>query len=119
MQQHRQDTGWIRRFSRDESGALRAGDYILMVTILCVGAVAGLATVRDAAVQDFGDLAVAMESLDQSYTISMVFGTMDGGSTTVSYGYQDELPQTQGIGDPPGQGPHCIRLCTDFATAEN
>lgn len=118
MQQQRQHTGWIKRFSRDECGALRAGDYILMVTILGIGAVAGLATVRDAVVQDLGDVAIALETLDQSYTVHMTFGNLHGPPFVRQYSYHD-LPPGPDLADLPGEAPHGIEICNPVPGGES
>ena len=99
----------MKRLWRDECGALSVNDYILMVTIIGVGAVAGLATVRDATVQDLGDVAIALETLDQSYTVTMTFATIDGGTTVKEFGYID--PPPTGLEDLPGEAPHGIEIC--------
>ena len=110
MQRNRRKIDLMRRLWRDECGVLRAGDYILMVTILGIGAVAGLGTVRDAVVQDLGDVAIAMESLDQSYTVTMTFATMDGGTVVKEFGYDDPAPDAS-LQDLPNEGPHGIDIC--------
>lgn len=99
----------MKRLWRDECGALSVNDYILMVAIVGVGSVAGLATVRDAAVQDLGDVAIGLESLDQSYTVTMTFATIDGGTTVKTFGYTDPPPAD--LEDLPGEAPHGIEIC--------
>lgn len=110
MNDNQRDPGMLKRLWRDECGALAAGNYILMVTILCVGAIAGLTTVRDSVVQDLGDTAIALESLDQSYTVTMTFGTLQGGTIVREYGYED-LPPDASLQDLPGEAPHGIEIC--------
>lgn len=46
-------------------------DLILINSIVVIGMVAGLSTFRDQMVQFFGDTAVALESLDQSYSYTV------------------------------------------------
>lgn len=112
MTRNRRLTDLMKRVWRDETGALHAGDYILIVTIVCVGAVAGLATVRDGVVQDLGDAAIALETLDQSYTVTMTFGTLDPDADPIvkTFGYLDEPPD-ESLLDNPGEGPHGIEIC--------
>lgn len=99
---------------RDECGALAGADYILALTILVIGGIAGLVTVRDAAVQNFGDIAVALESLDQSYTVTI----KQSNGFTLAFGYQDP-PIDPTLVDLPGRAPHGIVLCEDEQTDEN
>ena len=103
-----------RSLWRDECGALAGADYILALTILVIGGITGLVTVRDAAVQNLGDIAVALESLDQSYTVTIE----QSNGFMLSFGYVDP-PIDPGLIDLPGQAPHGIELCQDLAGAEN
>ena len=93
---------------RDEAGFVAAGNYILMVTILAIGIVAGLTAVRDSVVQELGDLGMALENIDQSFTINATFGNAAfGGPFVQQFGYDDDdagddLEQTP---------PACIEIC--------
>jgi hypothetical protein len=70
-----------QRLWTDSSGFVVSGDYILLTTILVIGMVVGVVTFRDQVVQEFGDIADAMESLDQSYTYTIV---NPGGGTDIN-----------------------------------
>jgi Flp pilus assembly pilin Flp len=61
---------------KDEAGFIHASNYILITTIIGIGAVAGLTSLRDSVTQQFGDLALGLENLDQSYTINCTIGTV-------------------------------------------
>ena len=54
----------------NEEGGFLAFEWVLLVTLLVIGIVAGLAAVRDAIIDELGDVAQAMLALDQSFTIS-------------------------------------------------
>ena len=86
------------RLLRDDTGVLSSIDYILFVTIMTIGAVVGLATVRDAVMQQFGDISVAVENLDQSYTVDITFRN----GSTQRFGWADGTSPTDVAGDPPG-----------------
>jgi len=58
----------LQRVWRGDEGVLTF-EWILLITILAIGIVGGLSAVRDAIISELGDLAVAITSLDQSYTI--------------------------------------------------
>ncbi len=66
------------RFWRDQRGAMPVVATVLLYTVLILGATAGLVTLRNQLVQEFGDLAAALQSLDQSFHID------DGASYTDS-----------------------------------
>lgn len=56
------------RMVKEEDGVL-SFEWILLVTLLTIGIVSGISAARDAIIDEFGDVAQAMLSLDQSYTI--------------------------------------------------
>lgn len=60
-----------RQFWSDERGSVSPFATVLMVTILVMGIIPGVATLRDHIVQKFGDMAVSLESLDQSYSYTV------------------------------------------------
>ena len=57
-----------QRLWREEDGVL-SFEWTVLTSLLTVGVVSGIASVRDAAIDEMGDLAQAMISLDQSYYI--------------------------------------------------
>lgn len=59
---------WAQRAWREDQGFLTF-EWVLLVTLLTIGIVSGVAAVRDATIDELGDVAQAMLSLDQSYTI--------------------------------------------------
>ena len=58
----------MNRFLKEESGVLTF-EWILLITVLVIGIVGGLSAVRDAMIDELGDVAEAMLALDQSYYI--------------------------------------------------
>jgi Flp pilus assembly pilin Flp len=61
-------TAICNRMWQEEDGVLTF-EWILLVTLLVIGIVGGLAGVRDAVIDELGDVAQAMIALDQSYTV--------------------------------------------------
>ena len=57
----------LTRLRNDVCGSVDVAGYLLMATILGIGVLVGVATYRDQVVQEFGDIADSLESLDQSY----------------------------------------------------
>ncbi len=57
---------WLR-FWRDDAGGMSILGVILLYTIVVLGVTVGLITLRNQIVQEFGDVAVALDSLDQSW----------------------------------------------------
>lgn len=60
---------FLRRLWRDQRAETSAIGTILLYTVLVLGATVGLVTFRNQLVQEFGDLATALQSLDQSFSI--------------------------------------------------
>ena len=58
----------LNRVWSEDQGVLTF-EWILLITVLVIGIVGGLSAVRDAVITELGDVAEAMISLDQSYTI--------------------------------------------------
>ena len=58
----------LSRMWKEEDGVL-SFEWVLLVTLLTIGIVSGLSAARDAIIDELGDVAQAMQSLDQSYTI--------------------------------------------------
>ena len=103
----------IRRFRECDAGFLTSTDYMLSVVIITLGAIVGIASLRDTMIQDMGDVAISMESLSQNYTVSMTFASVGGGTTTKSFGFTSDTATadngtgtedgtTAGTGEAPG-----------------
>jgi Flp pilus assembly pilin Flp len=59
---------FMQRMWTEDDGVLTF-EWILLVTLLVVGIIGGVAAVRDAIIDELGDVAQAVLALDQSYTI--------------------------------------------------
>ena len=94
----RKTSGLFTKLWKDDFGFVHGTNYLLMTTIICIGAVAGLTTVRDSVVQSLGDVALALQHLDQSYTVTCSFG---------SFGFMDDVAPD----DVSGQPPNSIAIC--------
>ncbi len=81
---------WLIRLWRDERGSTETVATLLLYAILVFGVITGVVALRDQIVQEFGDLAVALDSLDQSWH-----------ADNVGAGYHD----TPSLTDPPFQEP--------------
>jgi hypothetical protein len=74
-----------------EQDGVLSFEWTMLTSLLTVGIVSGVASVRDATIDEMGDLAQAMVSLDQSYMIEPPLGvgvhTTVGGGGFVSTGF--------------------------------
>ena len=73
---------FLQRMWQEEDGVL-SFEWTMLTSLLTVGVVSGVASVRDAAIDEMGDLSQAMLSLDQSYVIQSPLGVQ---VHTVGYG---------------------------------
>ena len=94
----------LQRFWREDDGVLTF-EWILLVTLLTIGIVSGVTAARDAVIDELGDVAEAMQSLDQSYTIDhplivTIHTDQDSAADSqgVNSGYSDNFTFT-----------HCVR----------
>jgi len=55
----------------DECGAIDVTTSMLFFTMIVIGSVVGFSAVRTNLTQEFGDLSVALERLDQSYSYTV------------------------------------------------
>ncbi len=109
----------LHRLWADEAGFVVSAELILVATILVIGLIVGLTTVRDQVVQELGDLALAIGNVNQSYTYNGVTGHT---SATAGSQFDDEpdFCEEGGI-DPTSLEPACIsvQLGPDYEIAAN
>jgi Flp pilus assembly pilin Flp len=67
----------INRMWQEDDGVL-SFEWVLLITLVCIGIVGGLAAARDAIIDELGDIAQALISFDQSYVIAAVDLNGDG-----------------------------------------
>ena len=70
---------FLKRLWFDERGMASIGGMILVTALVAIGGIVGLVAIRDHVTQQMGDMAVALDNLDQSFSYSiMVDGNLDG-----------------------------------------
>ncbi len=60
----------LKKLWNDDAGAIIAAEYLFVATILVIGIIVGLASVRDAVNSELAELANAYLALSQGYTVS-------------------------------------------------
>ncbi len=83
----------MRQLLNDEAGFLISAELLLILTLMICGVVVGMATVRDALVQELGDVAEAIGALDQSYNYRALRAPREKGGTHArcgGSGFNDE-----------------------------
>ena len=104
----------LRRFWGDQSGAVVSAELVIVATILVLGMIVGLTTVRDQVVQELGDLAISIASLNQSYSFSGVTGHHSSTAGSIFSDLLDDCDGPDAAAAPPG----CINICGTAATEE-
>jgi hypothetical protein len=64
----------IRRLWNEEAGAIVSAEIMLVASILVIGVIVGLKSVRDSVVTELADVAQALSNVDQSYSYSATSG---------------------------------------------
>jgi Flp pilus assembly pilin Flp len=90
---------------RDQRGAVSSMSFLLLVTIVALGMIVGLTTFRDQIVQELGDVGMALEAVNQSYS-------------TATSSFADVGTDFPSI-DVDGAPPACIGICDVSATPES
>ena len=81
----------LGRMWREDDGVL-SFEWTVLTSLLTVGVVSGVASVRDATIDEMGDLSQAMISLDQSYyiqpplAVQVHSGGIGGGFVSAGFG---------------------------------
>ena len=70
----------LRQLWTDENGFIVSSELILIATILVIAMVVGLQTVRDAVLQELGDVGAAIGAVSQDYS----YGGATGHCSTIN-----------------------------------
>ncbi|GAB6165058.1 hypothetical protein JCM19992_10580 [Thermostilla marina] len=90
-QQVRRALNYLKRIWTEDGGAL-SFEWIVLITLLVIGVIGGYTAVRDALVDEMGDVAGAVISIDQSFHTEPPEGLPEAGC----YGsWQDDDPAPQ------------------------
>lgn len=110
---------FLKLLLHDDAGFVISAEIVLVATVVVIGMIVGLTTVRDQVVQELGDVAVHFAALNQSYSFSGVTGHHSSSSGTSTIDRQDDCDGIPTIGpdDNAGSAPACIHL-TIAAAAE-
>ena len=77
----------LKQLWKDETGAIVSLEIVLVTTILGIGIITGLSSLRDAVITELADVGGAISWLDQSY---VYHGTSSHSSATAST-YHDDM----------------------------
>ena len=103
----------LNRVWNDEAGFVVSTELILIATILVIGMLVGLVSVRDQVVQELADVAEAVSDLDQSYSFT---GTTGHTAHTAGSDFEDLTDNCDLAGGQVGQGDNasaCVTVVDD------
>lgn len=64
----------MSRLWKEEAGAIVSAEIVLVASILVIGVIVGLKSLRDSVVTELADVAQAIANISQSYSFSAVTG---------------------------------------------
>lgn len=99
----------MKRIWNDQAGFVVSTELMLVATILVLGVLVGLVSIRDQLVQELGDTAAAIADFNQSFSDSGVTGHS---SSTAGSDFADVIDFCQNAitDDPIDAEPICIEL---------
>ncbi len=106
----------LMRLWADQSGAVVSAELVLIITILVLGMVVGLTSLRDQVTQELGDVAGAISQINQSYSFSGATGHHSSTAGSIFVDFHDSCDTPA---DSPGAPPVCISVCSTAATSED
>lgn len=71
----------IQRLWAEDVGAVVSAEIMLVATVLVLGSIVGLSSVRDSVVTELADVAQGVSNLNQSYSYGGVSGTSSTSNT--------------------------------------
>ena len=92
-------THFLRRLWRDEAGFVVSAELVLIASILVIGLIVGLASLRDAVVGELADVAQAIGRTDQSYGylgLTNLHATIAGASFNDALDFCDQAADATG-----------------------
>lgn len=98
------------RLCNDETGAILSAEVMLVASVLVIGVIAGLTSLRDTIITELADVAQALANLSQSYCFSGVSGhhSFSGGG---SFSDEVDFCDTQWNNSDKGNS-KCVQICS-------
>ena len=103
----------LKRLWSDQAGFVISAELVLIATVLVIGLLVGMATLRDSITNELADVAGAFDDVVQSYSV----GGIQGHSSSISGSdYLDMLDYCDGNEDDEASADQCVvhnRAVTD------
>jgi hypothetical protein len=105
------------RLWNEEIGAILSAEVMLVASILVVGVIAGLASLRDSIVTELADVAQALANVNQSFSFSGVKGHHASGGGGGSFHDDIDFCDRPWAMNDHGNS-KCVRICTSGNSGE-
>jgi len=106
----------INQLFNDEAGFVVSSELVLIGTILVIGMITGLSSLRDGVVQELTDLSLAIGSVSQTYSYSNATAHTSVTNGSTFQDFQDFCETTAGAS---GNAPGCLSFNLSNASTEN
>lgn len=97
----------FQQFWNDENGFVVSTELVLIATVLVLGMIVGLTTLRDQVIAELADVAAAFSNSNQSYSFSGITGHS---SSTAGSIFDDNTDFCDSSTQPSGSFAHCISI---------
>ena len=104
------------RLWNEETGAIISAEIILVASILVIGIIAGLKSLRDSVVTELADVAQAIANINQSYSFSGASGHHAFSPGSVFVDSADFCDTSTDLSD--AGNSKCVAICSNVAVAE-
>ena len=101
----------LRSLWKDESGAVLSAELIMIMTLLLAATAVGISTLRNALVTELADVAAAIGSLNQSYTVGGITGHHSAASAQAFTDAKDSCDNQTACAQQ-GSTSQCLAICT-------
>lgn len=105
----------FRRLWKDDAGFVVSAELVLVATIVVIGMIVGLTSVRDGVTSELSDVAGAIQNLNQGYAI---YGVVGHASATNGSDFADNFDFCDDDNDPVNAADNCITF-NGLPQAEN
>jgi len=98
----------LSRLWADEAGFVVSSELVMVATVMVVGMLVGMTTVRDQVVQELADVADAISEIDQSYSFGSVTGHTSSTAGMTFNDTEDNCDVDGNDNSGPGNSAQCV-----------
>jgi Flp pilus assembly pilin Flp len=102
----------MRKLWNDECGAIISAELVLVMTIVGIGMITGLSSLRDGVIEELADVGAAIGQVDQGYTIN---GALAHSSATSGSSFVDAPDFCDNQGSVSSANSRCLSIAVASA----